>query len=92
MMKLILIFIIIFIKSIKGIQSNINYYNNDSFCKYLADDKALIDKELYYNIKYMNDMNDMNDNEKIRNELYNERKKIDQMIYQLCTTTKKFKF
>jgi len=89
MIKIILIFIIIFIKYIKGIETNIyDYYDdnddnddndNDSFCKYLIKNRDLIDKELYYY-----------NNEKIRNELYNDRKKIDQMIYQLCTTTEKF--
>jgi hypothetical protein len=78
MLKLILIFITAVIKLTNSFNININdFIDDDSFCKYLHNDKILIDKQLYYNNLYDND-------NEARNELNNERKKIDQMIYQLC--------
>jgi hypothetical protein len=72
MLRIILSFIIN-ILVIKA--TDYNKDNKDNFCKYLIDDRSLIDKQLHYNAVYGNNQ---------LSELYNERKKTEQMIFQLC--------
>jgi predicted nucleic acid-binding OB-fold protein len=55
------------------------YLSEDkNFCEYLRNDKAWIDKQLHYLSLYNNY------DEKMVNDIYSQRKELDQMIYQLC--------
>ena len=77
---------IIFITLLFTVQVLSQFYNNEitlnkpNYCEYLRNDKKWLDKTIDYSFKQYNI--------EILKELNNERKKVDQMIYQLCNNDK----
>ena len=83
-MKILLVLLTIISKFTKGLDLNyINnvYSDNETFCQYLFKDRDWIDNQLSSYRGYP-DNPDIIDC--FVDDLYDERKKVDQMIYELC--------